>query len=208
MSVFNKTANENAGRAFGFPQIVVVLLLGLSAITNGLLVFKVRELRGVITALKSEETIQVGTHLGPLTAQDLTGQGTAIRFSDTDRPTLLYVFSPSCGWCKKNEENIKSLVNQTGDKIRMVGVSLSREGLDEYLRARFPQVKVVTPDARSIATYKLSGTPETILVSSDGVVLKVWKGAFSDSLQREVEDYFRIKLPGLPPTSQAQIPKA
>lgn len=198
---FSDTSRGKASGTVGLRQLLVMSLLALSAITNVLLVFKVRELRGVVAAIKSEGSIQVGTHLPPLTAQDLAGQSTAIRFSDTDRPTLLYVFTPSCGWCKKNEDNIKSLSNQTGDKVRMVGVSLSQAGLTEYVAARFPKVQVVSPDARSIAMYKLSGTPETILVSSDGVVLRVWKGAYSDTIQREVEEYFQIKLPGIPRTS-------
>lgn len=112
----------------------------------------------------------------PITAQDITGQNITIRFDEIERPTLLYVFSPSCGWCKKNEDNIKALASQTGNTIRIIGISLSPDGLDEYVANRFPPVKVIKPDVRTITAYKLSGTPETILVSSEGVVLRVWKG--------------------------------
>jgi hypothetical protein len=47
---------------------------------------------------------------------------------------------------------------------------------------RFPPVKVIKPDSRTISAYKLSGTPETILVSSEGVVLKVWNRVFVESM--------------------------
>lgn len=172
-------------------------LLALSAITNILLVLKVKELRATISDLKTEQSTVVGARLPPLTAQDISGQSVTIRFDEIDRPTLLYVFTPSCGWCKRNEQNIQSLVSQTGESLRIIGVSLSQDGLVEYVGQRFPPVMVVKPDARTITTYKLSGTPTTILVSSQGVVLRVWKGAYNDSIQRELEGYFHIKLPGL-----------
>jgi hypothetical protein len=110
---------------------------------------------------------------------------------------LLYVFTPACGWCKRNEDNLRSLVSQTSESLRIIGVSLSHDGLVEYVRQRFPPVKVVKPDARTITAYKLSGTPTTILVSSQGIVLRVWKGAYIENIQQDLEQYFRIKLPGL-----------
>ncbi|HJP95129.1 MAG TPA: TlpA disulfide reductase family protein [Pyrinomonadaceae bacterium] len=160
-----------------------------------------RDLRATISSLKSEQSSTPGTRLPPLIAQDMSGQTVTIRFDDIQGPTLLYVFSPSCGWCKKNEDNISSLASQTGDSLRIIGLSLSPEGLIDYVAHRFPPVKVIKPDSRTITAYKLSGTPETILVSSEGVVLKVWKGAYGDSTQRELEEYFHVKLPGLRQTS-------
>lgn len=202
MSVFTfDNPGEDRSRMFRFRRLLVTGLLIVSAVTNVLLVYKVRQLRGVITALKDEDVIQAGVHLPPLTAQDLAGQITTVRFDDTDRATLLYVFTPSCGWCKKNEDNIKALTTQTGNKVRFVGLSLSQEGLKEYVAQKLPSAMVVTPDARTVTAYKLTGTPETILVSPAGIVLRVWKGAYADSSKREVEEYFQVKLPGLRSTS-------
>lgn len=184
-----------------FRHLLVFCLLALSAITNLLLVGKVRELRSTITALKSEHSSTPGTRLPPLTAQDMSGQSVTIRFDEIQVPTLLYVFSPSCGWCRKNEDNISSLASQAGDSIRIIGLTLSTDGLTEYVADRFPPVKVIRPDSQTMTAYKLSGTPETILVSSDGIVLRVWKGAYSDSTKRELEAYFHVKLPGLRQTS-------
>jgi hypothetical protein len=39
---------------------------------------------------------------------DALGSRTEIRF-DSDRPTVLYVLSPRCGWCSRNEDNIRAL---------------------------------------------------------------------------------------------------
>lgn len=193
----NSGSGEIRNRKPQIGRFLIVGLLTLSAVTNVLLVFKVRQLRGTVAALKAEDATTTGMHLPPLTAQDPSGQIVTVRFDETDRPTLLYVFTPGCGWCKKNEDNIKSLASQTAATVRLVGVSLTQEGLKDYAEQKFPTVKVVNPDALTIAAYRLNGTPETILVSSQGIVLRVWKGAYADSTLREVEEYFKVKLPGL-----------
>ena len=95
-------------------NLVLGGLLALSAITNFLLVLKVKQLEATVSSVKSEQTITAGMRLPPLTAQDMSGQSITIRYDETDRPTLLYVFTPACGWCKKNEDNISSLASQTG----------------------------------------------------------------------------------------------
>lgn len=186
-----------ANRTSSIRYLLVAGLLALSAVTNILLILKVRELRVTISALKMEQSTVLGTQLPPLTAQDMSGQSVTIRFDESERPTLLYVFTPACGWCKKNEDNIRSLAGQTSERLRLIGVSLSQDGLAEYVAQNFPSVKVIKPDAKTITAYKLSGTPTTILVSSQGVVLRVWKGAYNDSIRQELEEYFHVKLPGL-----------
>jgi hypothetical protein len=186
-----------ANRTPSVRHLLIGGLLALSAITNFLLVSKVKQLQATISSLKSERSITVGMRLPPLTAEDMSGQSITIHYAETERPTLLYVFTPACGWCKKNEDNISSLASQTGDRLRIIGVALSQDGLVAYVADRFPSVNVIKPDPQTIIAYRLSGTPETILVSSHGVVLRVWKGAYADSTQRELEEYFQIKLPGL-----------
>jgi len=45
--------------------------------------------------------------------------------------------------------------------------------------------------------YKMGGTPQTIVVSSDGQVLQNWNGAYTGEQQKQVEEFFGITLPGL-----------
>ncbi len=44
----------------------------------------------------------------------------------------------------------------------------------------------------------LGPTPQTIVISPQGKVLKSWVGAYHDKTQREVETEFGVLLPGLP----------
>lgn len=50
-------------------------------------------------------------------------------------------------------------------------------------------------------TYKLGATPQTIVVSPEGKVIKNWMGAYSGDKAREVEEYFNVRLPGLTPSN-------
>ena len=43
--------------------------------------------------------------------------------------------------------------------------------------------------------YKLGGTPQTILVSPQGKVLRNWSGAFAGRQRDELQRYFPVRLP-------------
>lgn len=45
--------------------------------------------------------------------------------------------------------------------------------------------------------YKISGTPQTIVVSPEGRVLQNWMGAYVGDKKSQVEAFFHVTLPGL-----------
>jgi hypothetical protein len=47
------------------------------------------------------------------------------------------------------------------------------------------------------SAYKSSGTPETIIISPEGRVVRAWPGAYTGQFQHEVENFFNVSLPGL-----------
>ena len=42
------------------------------------------------------------------------------------------------------------------------------------------------------------GTPQTVVISREGIVEHVWAGAYGERVQREIEKTFGFALPGLP----------
>jgi hypothetical protein len=193
-----KTNTNGSGRSTSLLWVITLVLLVASSSINLLLALKARRLRAVITTLKAEQGLAIGAHVPPIVAQNLAGQTETIRFEDSDRPTLLYVFTASCGWCQKNEANFKALVNQSSGKVRIIGLSLSRQGLADYVTKTFPELPVYTNlELATTSAYRFGGTPETILVSSDGRVLKVWTGAYMGETLHDIEGYLQVKLPGL-----------
>jgi hypothetical protein len=59
----------------------------------------------------------------------------------------------------------------------------------------FPIYRKVSPE--SIEMLGLASTPQTIVIGSDGKVLKNWVGAFTSRVQPEIEQFFEVRLPGL-----------
>lgn len=140
------------------------------------------------------QPLKRGEHLRAVLLEGLDHGSVPITWSADGRPTVLYVFSPSCVWCKRNIEAAKALARGSSPSYRFIGVSLTLDGLGEYLgkvNLGFP-VYVAGPAA---AALKLKATPETIIVSPGGVVVKVWLGAYMEGTLADVERTFGVKLP-------------
>jgi len=178
--------------------LIATLLLICSASLNVLLAQKVRQLREWIHLIKSETRLAEGSLVPPIAVRDVNGHPAIISYEQTDLPTLLYVFTPSCGWCAKNMANIKALADQARDRYRIIGLSLSSKNLRGYVAEHSLDFPVYEVSAESARSYRLGGTPQSIVVSVDGKVLRNWGGAYSGTLQQEIEQYFGVRLPGLP----------
>jgi hypothetical protein len=57
----------------------------------------------------------------------------ALSFDVTRQPTIRYVFAPTCSWCARNLDNFKALVDQKTGGYRFIGVSLTDQGLPDYV---------------------------------------------------------------------------
>jgi hypothetical protein len=56
----------------------------------------------------------------------------------------------------------------------------------------------IRPDAEAVAAYRFgSATPQTLLIDSSGRIVHSWIGAYAGTVGKEIEDVFKIKLPGL-----------
>ncbi len=103
-------------------------------------------------------------------------------YADETVPTIVYLFAPECSWCSRNLANIKAVSDQVQDRYALVGLSLTSEGLPEYVSAHqfdFPVLTNVAPDTLQRMS---GGTPITYVVDTTGTVLKVWRGAYMDFL--------------------------
>lgn len=139
-----------------------------------------------------------GAKVNPVAATGMDGRQMTISYNDTDKPTVFYVITPSCIWCERNRQNIDELTKAKGKDFRFVGLSLSAEHLKEYVERHhlnFPVYTGLKSDA--IQSLGIAGTPQTIVISPEGLVLKNWSGAYREETQREIEDYFQVRLPGL-----------
>ncbi|HYX28490.1 MAG TPA: TlpA disulfide reductase family protein [Pyrinomonadaceae bacterium] len=154
--------------------------------------------------IESGKKILPGSVLPPLQATLLGGGQTSLSYADSKLPTVIYVFSTSCGWCERNLDNINFLASNLKNNYRFVGLDIDRDvgQLATYAtetKLAFPIYHSPTPATWS--QYKLGGTPMTIVVSSDGKVLEDWSGAYAEATRLQVESFFGTKLPGILPVS-------
>lgn len=183
-------------------RVRTLLLLGgllvCSLAINLLLARRVASLKRTVTVLKSESRLALGDTLPPIVAKDPQGQTAVLDYSATQLPTVVFIITPDCGWCTKNIMNMRTLVQNAGNRYRFVGLSLSSNKLSDYVKENKLEFPIYTDlPILTMRDYKLGGTPETIVVSPQGQVTRIWSGAFAEDLQKEVENYFSVKLPGI-----------
>ena len=182
--------------------IAVTLMLVASVVLNVLLALKVRELTGMQNAMSANRELKVGTVVPPITAKRLDGRSETITYVGSARPTVLYIFTPQCGWCTRNLDNLKTLIDQKGNEYRFIGISLSREELEKYIADHQLTFPVYTDIPQEVGeAYKMGGTPQTIVISTQGQVIQNWVGAYTGDQKSQINAYFNVSLPGIQPQS-------
>ena len=178
--------------------LILVGLLVCSLAINLLLARRVASLKRTIGVIKSENRLALGDTLPAIVAKDPHGRTAVLNYSETQLPTVVFIITPTCGWCTKNVMNMRALVKNAAERYRFVGLSLSSDKLIDYVKENKLEFPIYTDlPILTMREYKLGGTPQTIVVSPQGQVTRIWSGAFAEDLQREVEDYFSVKLPGI-----------
>jgi len=176
---------------------VMSLLLVISIGMNCVQYWKIDGLKDSIVQLKSEEGLKVNTSVPPIVAHDINGGNATVAYADSTLPTVLYVFTPQCRWCKKNIPNLKVLENSSGKTYRLVGLSLTNTGLKQYVNDEHLQFPIYSDlDSATLAVYHLGGTPTTIVVSPQGKVKGVWSGAYQQGIKEQIEKSLSVSLPG------------
>jgi peroxiredoxin len=144
-------------------------------------------------------TLTVGQTAPTITGVDITGKTKVVRFEGELQPTIVYVFTPVCGWCRVNMANFQTLMRAGAGSYRFVGVSLLDSGVPEYVKRNtlhFATVFRSVPKAVADA-YHWGATPETIVISRSGRVTLDMRGAYVGANANTIEARFHIKLPGL-----------
>jgi len=183
----------------------LAVLLGLSLCLNVVLGWRIHAIRNA----GPTSSAPTGMLLSPFMAVDLGGAPHVISFAGESKPTVLYVLNPGCHWCARNLANIKTLATQRSSDFTFIGISLKDPDLKQYATAinlQFP-IYFIT-DYNIIPALQLGGTPQTIVIGTDGRVWKNWIGAFGGETANEISAYFKIALPGLLPDEPAVVPSA
>ena len=137
----------------------------------------------------------LGHHADAIPA--LTPQGDHVTVQFDGRPTLVYYFSPQCTWCERNWENVRALAASANGRFRVVAIAAEAnlKTFTETHALNFEVYGGVPAETRE--AYGFHGTPQTVVVSSQGVVSHIWTGVFVGRQARQVESLFGVALPGV-----------
>lgn len=194
------------------PDVFLLVMLAGSLGVNVYQGVTLRNHSGHAPGAGEIKTLPKGTALPVLEGASIDGlpievRRDALSTGDT-RDLAVYVFSSSCSWCEKNLNNIRTLAQSKFSEYRFIGVSTGpSEALREYCRSNAINFEVMeaVPDSLQKA-YDMGGTPQLIVVSPDGRLKRVFKGALSGEQKSEAEAFFGTTLPGLdsPPRTPAK----
>lgn len=141
--------------------------------------------------------LQVGAIVPPFQAKNLAGESVEIAPGADSRPTVLYVFATTCPWCVRNQANIRKL-SEVASGFRFIGIALDASSTlvaDYVTKSGMAFPVLLGPSKATVSAYALGGTPMTIVVDSNGRVLKVWTGVVDISVRQEMREFFSLRLP-------------
>lgn len=122
--------------------------------------------------------------------QDINGVDFALRFGPEEPATLLLWFSPGCAHCESNFEFWETIYQRHDDtRLRMVGFCAGNFDEARQLAMerdiKYPVLAVTDPYITE--TFKGNVLPQTVLISSEGIIRKVWPGEHDDRARLEID---------------------
>lgn len=159
------------------------------AVSNGLLLRQNLQLRNLLNKFEPDQ-LKPGDNLESFAALDLNGESVSINFSSSSPRRVLMFLSPNCPYCREQFDYWKKLIDAAPAKgFQVVAVAMNSEdksNLATYLKSmgcptgsKAFSVALIPEELRQ--KYKLSITPTTLVLSSNGKTDAVWTGLLKPS---------------------------
>ncbi len=168
--------------------LVVVVTLGVSTVIWNL-VQQNRDLREALVSNQSQSgpaAVPTGSQLPSVEVANVDGIRESLSTLLDGKATLLFFFTTTCKYCEATIQRWTSLAEDAG--LPAMGVALdAKVATDNYATAhelQYPVWTVANIDGRR--SLGVATVPQTVLVSSDGVVLAAWVGALSTTAATEI----------------------
>jgi len=167
--------------------IVLVLAMGVEIL---LLVQENRELRSALKIPReSFKVLNPKEKVPPLSGIDQKGKEVKVEYPSSKK-TVLFWFSTECSSCEYDLEFWKQIYQKHSlGMLRFFGVTTSeRDKTEEFVKKfqlEFPVL--ILSDFSLLEKYRVDVIPQTMLIDTNGVVLKVWPGSLSENYKKEIE---------------------
>jgi len=178
------------------------VLVAMLTVCNVLLARQNQKFRALVQEMESEQKIQIGDALGPLSASDLSGQPTVVRFDENKLGTVVLFSSTTCPFCKKQNPNWNRLIRDVDrakyDVVELFRANETRSQVAGYLRTNGldneAAVKFFFVAEDFLKQKKLNTTPITLIVGRNGLVERAWFGLWNPSQLAEVNSSLSLSI--------------
>jgi peroxiredoxin len=180
------------------PWLAVALISAL-VIVNLLLIRQNFGLKQQLNApgrvAASANFVKPGEVMTPIDGTDLEGQPYQLSYRNDGKRHLLLFFSPSCPYCIQQGPLWADVLNSIdSNRFEVIGIVGDKEDKQEvaghagglgYFKTR-TALPVVFVNDQTLARYKLTATPTTLLIDSAGKVEHAWVGKWDNAKLAEV----------------------
>lgn len=177
----------------GMALILSLSIANILLITQNLRLRKQLNAAGRIEA--SASSLKRGETVTPFAGTDLNGQPYQVQYGKDGRKQLLLFFSPSCPYCVQQGPIWCDVLNRIdASRFNVVGIVGNREDKQEvsrhadllgYFKTRIA-LPVVSVSDETLARYKLTATPTTLLIDGTGRVEYAWVGKWDEKKTAEI----------------------
>lgn len=171
--------------------IAIIIVMGVEIIY---LMYQNHKLKSIIDNPKEYfKTLSPDEMVPSFTAYDIDGNDISLRYSPEAPRTLLFWFAPGCEPCEDNILFWNEIYNTYSEveEFRYLGLCAGTpDEAQEYASGydiEFP-VMCVT-DRYMVETYQGHVLPQTVLISPEGAIIKVWPGALEENSKGEILSY-------------------
>lgn len=172
---------------------VLMALLVISVVFNCVLVYRPNVVSG---SSRRPPMWAVGTVAPPVMVDDAQGQRVWLDWDTQKKPTVLYLFSPDCGWCDRNAPGARMLIMLRGDKYDVTAIALmGPSGWGKKPPADLGVRPYSISSTVRKAGYALGGTPQTVVIGQRGKILANWMGAYNAAIQKDIERVLGVQVP-------------
>jgi hypothetical protein len=174
-----EATNANSLRQWAMRAGVFLLL-----VSNGLMLLANHRLRIAVEDLRAQIDLPPGAKMPELHGMDFTSkQGINVSFGPNQPSTILLVYSPACPTCEDNWSKWDEVIRKRDPhRVRVVAMDLANLTHADFFSAHKMQALTVMTDIdpKTVLSYRLRLTPQTILLSPTGVVKGSWIGVLDE----------------------------
>jgi peroxiredoxin len=183
--------------------VLLWTLVGAMAVTNVLLLGQNLRLRREVVRLQPP-SLREGDRVPSFAAVGLSGESIDVSYTGGGPKKVLFYFSPTCRFCKRQFPYWKAILERAADKnFEVLGIVSQAEDaakVEDFLRGMGCSSESNTPlrvarvPRNVLGEYKLSATPITLIVANDGRVEKAWNGQWSNDELATVYPIFGLNV--------------